>query len=96
MKFIITLLVLTTVVLIFPPKAQAIIILPAVILIPIAQMVAVIVAALGIPVASIGIFIKTVSKNNKLAIKISLITMIAIIILSLLILKIKYPNNPWF
>ncbi len=77
-------------------SAHAIIVLPALILIPLAKLVAVIVSALSLPVASIGIFISKITKKHKLAIVFSVVSIILIAIISVVVLRLKNPNNPWF
>ncbi len=77
-------------------SAHAIIELPALILIPLAKLVAVIVSALSLPVASIGIFISKITKKHKLAIVFSVVSIILIAIISVVVLRLKNPNNPWF
>lgn len=80
---------------IYPARAHAIIILPALILIPIAQLIAVIVSGLSIPAISIGIFIAKIKKNRRLAIVIPLLLVLTISFVMALILKWKFPENPW-
>lgn len=96
MLIVIIFISLLFVFLLSPMQTHAIVVLPAIILIPIAHMVAVVMVAIGIPIASMGILIKTVSNNHRLAIVISIGIFIAVILLSLLILRIKFPYNPLF
>lgn len=80
---------------IYPMHAKAIIILPAIILIPIAQMLATVIASLSIPIAGLGLLIKTMTKNHRLAIAISLFTLFLILVVATLVLRYQYPDNPW-
>jgi len=96
MILFVTLTIIVIFSLIFPSTTQAIIILPAIILIPIAQMVAVIVGGFSVPVISLGILIKTLTKNRKLAVRISVFVFILIIVISIFVLRWKNPDNPLF
>lgn len=80
----------------FPSRTHAIIVLPAVILIPIAKIVALIIGGLSFPLISLGVFIHTFTKNYKLALLISLSILIFAAIVSAVILKQKFPDNPLF
>ena len=77
-------------------SAHAIIVLPALILIPLAKLVAVVVSALSLPVASIGIFISKITKKHKPAIIFSIAAIILIAAITAIVLRLKNPNNPWF
>ena len=96
MVFILAFLFVTAIALCFPSTAHAIIVIPALILIPIAKLVALIAAAFSIPLASVGVFIRSVTKNRRLGIIISISILALVILVSVLILHHKYPENPWF
>ena len=82
--------------LLIPTHVKAIIVLPAIILIPLAQIIASIIGFISIPLAGLGLSIKLITKNKKLAIAVSLGILITVLIITILVLRYKYPDNPWF
>jgi hypothetical protein len=76
--------------------AYAIVILPALILIPIAKMVAVVVATFALPAASVGVYLSKVTKNHKLGIILPVVIILVIALISLLGFMYFHPNNPIF
>lgn len=74
---------------------QAIIILPVVILIPLAKIVAIIIGALSLPSVTIGtIWSKLFKKSLARTLTLIVIALAAVGIGLLLILKIFFPNHP--
>jgi len=96
MKLVLTITAIVLISMLYPLKVHAIIVLPAIILIPIAHMVATVVVALGIPIASIGVLVRTISKNHRLAVKVSIVLLVAVMLISLIIFKLLFPENPLF
>lgn len=90
-----TLIIFLGISLIFPLHTHAIIVLPAIILIPLAQLVATIVGFLSIPIAGLGLLIKKITNNHRLAVKISLLCFVLMVFAATLILRYFYPDNPW-
>jgi len=79
-----------------PQPVHAIIILPALILIPLAKLVAIVVAAFGIPATSLGVLISKITRNKKLAIIVTLVFILLIALSTAIVFKIANPNRPWF
>lgn len=79
-----------------PPRAHAIIILPAVALIPLAKLIAVIVGTLSIPAASLGTMVGIFTKNRKLGISVTLIVITVLTVAVAYFLRVKNPHNPWY
>lgn len=95
----ISIVILTIIViyaLLFPTNIQAIVVIPAIVLIPIAQMVAAIISGLSVPIVSFGILIKIFTNNRKLAVKLTILLFVLTVLLSIIIMKWKYPDNPLF
>ena len=94
------LLVLTTVflyTLIFPHEAKAIIILPAVILIPIAKIVALIMGGFSIPAITAGtLWSKLFKKSLKRTLLVILLILLTLAGVLVIILKIQNPDRPLF
>jgi len=87
-----TILVLT---LAYPPKAHAIIFLPAVILIPIAKLVAIIMGGFSIPALALGtLWSKLFKKSVKRTLFIMAISLIFIGFILIVVFKIANPLRP--
>lgn len=95
MKIFALLLYLFLITTIFPAKAQAIILLPAVILIPAAKIVAAIIASLTLPVAGVSsLWAKLFNKPKYQIVIISLLTLAVVAILLFAFLRIQNPDRP--
>lgn len=82
--------------LLLPPKAHAIIFLPAVILIPIAKIVAVIFGIASVPALTVSSMIARFKKLSfAKAAALVLAVIVAVILLIALTLKITNPDRPW-
>ncbi len=81
---------------IFPTKTHAIVVLPGIILVPLVKLIAVIVGAFSVPLTSMGFLIGKITKKYKSMFIISLLLILLIGVFAAIILKILYPNNPWF
>jgi hypothetical protein len=79
-----------------PDSTQAIIILPALLLIPLAKILAVIVSAFVFPVASFGVLLGKITRNRKLALAVTGTAILIITGAAIVVLKLVYPANPWF
>lgn len=82
--------------LIFPPRVHAIVILPAIILIPLVKLVALIIGTFSVPVVSVGVMLAKITKKNKLAFISSCILLLLIGIIAAVVLRLTHPQNPWF
>lgn len=80
----------------FPPQVHAIVILPAIMLIPLVKLVALVIGAFSIPVGSAGILLAKITKKNKLVFIISFILILLISVLAAIVLRLTHPQNPWF
>ena len=81
---------------IFPRSAHAIIVFPALILIPIIKIVAVIIGGLTLPTTIIGLI--TAKIKRKPAIKMLVISLTALVIIGIVLavfIKIINPYHPW-
>lgn len=58
-------------------------------------MVATIIGSLSVPITVIGLLIKNITKNRKLAITVSLVMLVVILVVAVVVLRYKYPDNPW-
>ena len=92
---IVLMLIIGFVLLSSAPSAHAIIILPALILIPLAQMLAVVVSVLTVPAVSMGILIAKIKKNKRLAIMVPLISLVILTLLAAAVLYWRNPGLPW-
>ena len=81
---------------IFPPKVHAIVILPAVILVPLVKLIALVVGALSIPVGSAGVIVAKITKKYTFVILASVILILLIGIAAAIFLRITHPDNLWF
>lgn len=89
-------IILVLSVFVFAPQAQAIVVLPAIILIPLVKIIAVVIAAFSVPVTSIGVFLAKITKNRRLSLQITVLIAVLLIVISAILLRVLYPNNPWF
>lgn len=84
------------VILFFPQPAHAIIILPALILIPVAKAVAIVIGALTLPSVGVGIVMRKLFNTPIKKVVMSILIVLMIIIsLTVLFLKMIYPNRLW-
>lgn len=81
---------------VFPPEAHAIVVLPAVILIPLVKLIAIVVGAFSVPVTSLGLILGKLTKNYPRMLIVSFLILCIIAIITTLILRKLYPLNPWF
>lgn len=89
-------LLLILALLFYPPKAHAIIFLPAIILIPIAKIIAFVIGGFSIPSLGIGALItKLFGKSLKKTLAFILLFLIVVGILLAIILKLHNPDRPW-
>jgi hypothetical protein len=96
MKLIFAVICLIIVCLTYPPETQAIIFLPALILIPIAKVVAVVIAGLSFPVLGVGSLIGMLKGSSKKGVFVSIVFLITLTFLLFLILKVANPEHPLF
>lgn len=81
----------------YPPKAHAIIFLPAIILIPIAKIIAFVIGGFSIPSLGLGALItKLFGKSLKKTLLIIFLLLITTGILLAIFLKLHNPDRPWF
>jgi hypothetical protein len=83
-------------VLVFPRPAEAIVILPAVVLIPIAKLVAVVIGGLSLPAVGIGAVWQRMSGAPKW--KVTLVVAVSLLVLAVLLavgLQVMNPERPW-
>lgn len=76
--------------------ANAIVILPALVLIPIAKLVAVVVAAFALPATSLGVYISSVTKNRRLGILLPVVILLVVGLVSFVAFLYFKPDNPIF
>ncbi len=80
---------------VFPPKAEAIVILPAVLLIPIIKIVALVIGSLSVPAVSLSaLWSKLFGKPLHLAIAWTIVILLCIGVVLGIILKIHLPERP--
>ncbi|EKD80411.1 MAG: hypothetical protein ACD_40C00108G0002 [uncultured bacterium] len=85
------------VVLVIPARVEAIIFLPAVVLIPIAKIVAVIVGGMSIPALGItSLWAKWRRKSTKMVVTMSLMLIVVLVGVVVGWLKWQNPLRPWF
>lgn len=81
----------------YPPQAQAIIILPALILIPIAKIVAVVIGAASLPSLTFGAVWSKLFKKSPVQTLMIVVTFLGMLAIILFVgLKIFLPNHPLF
>lgn len=96
MKYIVSLLIIIFLHLIYPKSAQAIIFLPALILIPIAKIIGILIAFFSVPATGLGVLWAKLSRRPIL--KTVLLSILVLLFLALfmgLLLKIVNPNRPF-
>jgi len=81
---------------VYPPKVHAIVILPAIILVPLVKIIALVVGVFSVPVASGGAILAKITKNYKLVILASCILLVLIGVATAIVLRVTHPANPWF
>lgn len=77
-------------------RAQAIVVLPALILIPLAKIIAVVIASLSLPISSMGLLTAKVTRNRQLAFAVTIASFMVIGLITVILLRWLYPENPWF
>jgi hypothetical protein len=97
MRLVLSVLTILVTFLFITPKAHAIIFLPAIVLIPIAQIIAFIFGGFAIPTLGIGaLWGKLAGKSMKKTILLSVLILILLTIAIALFLKFENPERPLF
>ena len=96
MNILVFSMLLILVTLFYPPKTQAIIFLPAIILIPIAKIIAFVIGGFSIPSLGLGALItKLFRKSLKKTLLVIFVFLIIVSILLAIFLKLHNPDRPW-
>lgn len=97
MKYFVTISIVVLLQFLYPKSAEAIIFLPALILIPIAKIIAIVIAGFSIPATGLGILWGKLSKKPILkTISIALAILLFLALFFGLFLKFINPNRPLF
>ena len=97
MKIVLGIFIACAMLVLLAPKAHAIIFLPALLLIPVAKIVALIIAGFSIPSFGLGVLgSKLFKKSTKHTVLIVIILLMLSTIVLALIVKMFYPDRPWF
>lgn len=83
--------------LLWAPKVEAIVILPALLLIPIAKIVAIVIGILSVPSLTLGVITSKLFKHSvKRTIGIVLLVLVVLALVVAVALKLENPMRPWF
>ncbi len=97
MRLVLSVITILAATLFFAPQAHAIIFLPAIILIPIAQIIAFIIGGFALPTLGIGVLWGKLSgKSLRKTVVVSVVLLLIIVIAVAIFLRVENPNRPLF
>ena len=97
MRWLLSVSIVLALMVFFPPKAHAIIFLPALILIPIAKIVALIIGGFSVPAVGIGaLWSRLFKKSLKRTLGVILLLLLFLALVLIILLKLHNPERPLF